>query len=225
MKLVTQTAICYWFHANAFDSWWRLALALNGAVSWWVDSFVVIACTLVQTDTDNVNNPVRAADDIYWALIFNLDNKCVMSAVVALRLTFFLSGKDFLSCAELLQESLGLLALLFLTPHTLTAAPPLHLMSFLILDTSLCSNFTLCRKLYSLLKSSSVMPRHDSMHARICLLLPVQYGERGGMRVWTKHAPLPLTSSLPLLVRLLNRCKETWNPPHTSHKSWIGWGV
>lgn len=50
MKLVTQTAICYWFHANAFDSWWRLALALNGAVSWWVDSFVVTACTLVQTD-------------------------------------------------------------------------------------------------------------------------------------------------------------------------------
>lgn len=100
-----------------------------------------------------------------------------MSAVVALRLTFFLSGKDFLSCAELLQESLGLLALLFLTPHTLTAAPPLHLMSFLILDTSLCSNFTLCRKLYSLLKSSSVMPRHDSMHARICLLLPERWDE------------------------------------------------
>lgn len=88
MKLVTQTAICYWFHANAFDSWWRLALALNGAVSWWVDSFVVIACTLVQTDTDNVNNPVRAADDIYWALILNLENK-FMCAFIALPCTFF----------------------------------------------------------------------------------------------------------------------------------------
>lgn len=136
MKLVTQTAICYWFHANAFDSWWRLALALNGAVSWWVDSFVVIACTLVQTDTDNVNNPVRAADDIYWALIFNPDNKCVMCVFIALLRTFFLPSKDFLSSAELLQESLGLLLLLFLTPHTLTAAfpplllPPLHPVSF-----------------------------------------------------------------------------------------------
>lgn len=137
MKLVTQTAICYWFHANAFDSWWRLALALNGAVSWWVDSFVVIPCTLVQTDTDNVNNPVRAADDIYWALIFNLDNKCVTCVFIALLCTFFLPRKDFLSSAELLQESLGLFVLLFLAPHTLTAAfpllllPPFHTMSFI----------------------------------------------------------------------------------------------
>lgn len=123
MKLVTQTAICYWFHANAFDSWWRLALALNGAVSWWVDSFVVIACTLAQTDTDNVNNPVRAADDIYWALILNPENKCVMRVFIALPCTFFLPSKDFLSAAELLQESSGRVFLLFLIPHTLTEAP------------------------------------------------------------------------------------------------------
>lgn len=95
MKLVTQTAICYWFHANAFDSWWRLALALNGAVSWWVDSFVVVACTLVQTDTDNVNNPVRAADDIYWALILNLENKCVMCVFIASLRTFLLPEQRF----------------------------------------------------------------------------------------------------------------------------------
>lgn len=29
----------------------------------------------MQTDTGDVNNPVKAADDIYLALIFNLDNK------------------------------------------------------------------------------------------------------------------------------------------------------
>lgn len=45
MKLVAQTPICYRFHANDVDSWWRLALALNGAVSWWVDSAVVGPCT------------------------------------------------------------------------------------------------------------------------------------------------------------------------------------
>lgn len=45
-----------------------------------------------------------------------------MCVFIALLCTFFLPSKDFLSSAELLQESLGLLFLLFLTPHTLTAA-------------------------------------------------------------------------------------------------------
>lgn len=145
MKLVTRTAICYWFHANAFDSWWRLALALNGAVSWWVDSFVVVACIIVQTDTDNVNNPVRAADDIYWALIFNLDNKCVMSAVIALHLRFFLSRKRFSFICWAFTRIIGTALLTF--PYTThidsspTSSPHLFFLFFLILDTSLCSNF------------------------------------------------------------------------------------
>lgn len=54
----------------------------------------------------------------------NLENKCVMCVFIALPCTFLLPSKDFLSSAELLQELLGLLFLLFLIPHTLTEATP-----------------------------------------------------------------------------------------------------
>lgn len=78
-----------------------------------------------------------------------------MCVFIALPCTFLLPSKDFLSSAELLQELLGLLFLLFLIPHTLTEATPPRpsvFVFFKILAVSLCSNFTLCRKLYSLLE-------------------------------------------------------------------------
>lgn len=76
-----------------------------------------------------------------------------MCVFIASLRTFFLPSKDFLSSAELLQESSGLL--LFLTPHTLTEPPPPHFYSHLLNPfTNLWHIIifllhALCRKLYS----------------------------------------------------------------------------
>lgn len=142
MKLVTQAAICYWFHANAFDSWWRLALALNGAVSWWVDSFVVLACTPVETDTDNVNNPVRAADDIYWALIFNLGNKCVPRVFTAQRFPFICWAFTRITGTAPLAVSYA--------THSADSLSPLF--THHLFTSCLFILVSFCRKLYCLLK-------------------------------------------------------------------------
>lgn len=215
MKLVTQTAICYWFHANAFDSWWRLALVLNGAVSWWVDSFVVIACTLVQTD--NVNNPVRAADDIYWALLFI---PCYKTCYVWIHCFARFYFKDFLSHALLLQETSG--GLLFSTTHIDS------------LYQCFVSNFTVCPKL--LVLSNRYCDALARLHT-----CQNEFGPSNTMR-WQREREketgfgwvmgqggLGCGRSMCLSptpsCKGLSRCKETWNPPHTSHKSCTGWGV
>lgn len=233
MKLVTQTAICYWFHANAFDSWWRLALVLNGAVSWWVDSFVVIACTLVQTDTDNVNNPVRAADDIYWALIFNLDNKCVMCGVIARLCTFFFSSAQrFSFICWAFTRIIGTTLLTFFSQRA-TLQQPLYTfilftpVSLLILDTSLCSSLSfvnstlLWRANLALWWNylTSCMPKN--LFGPSCPCDTIELKGCGAFRSQKNRPPSVLTPP----VRLLDRCKETRNPPHTSHKSCTGWGV
>lgn len=107
--------------------------------------------------------------------------------------------------------------------------PPLYPVCLLILGTSLCSNFTLCRKLYSLLKiwwanllCPCMTPCMPKLVWPSSCLQHNTVKERWGGGLGSGRSTHPLTSFTPLLYGF---CKETWNPPHTSHKSCSGWGV